>query len=322
MPSFRLHISGFLAIMTVGCGGGGGTSGPPPANSMASAGGAGQSDTVLSTLSTPLSVVVHDPNNAPVQGVNVTWTAPTGGKVNGATSVVTATDASGAASVTLILGPTAGTQSVTAAAAGVTGSPVNFSETATPGNPFSLAFSSQTATSGPPSGSLTYSVVAKDQHGNGVSGVSITWAATVGGGGVTPSTNTTGGNGIASTQHQLGPADGEDTVTATSTPTLQGSPVKIRALIVTAPLVDTIGVGPGIAFSPTSVALKAGGVVTFKWADGPHGIHFTSGPAPLPANSANMSSGTVDYTLNNAGTYGYDCTVHGNLMTGTIIVQP
>jgi plastocyanin len=35
-----------------------------------------------------------------------------------------------------------------------------------------------------------------------------------------------------------------------------------------------------------------------------------------------MSSGTVDYTLNNAGTYGYDCTVHGNLMTGTIIVQP
>jgi plastocyanin len=98
--------------------------------------------------------------------------------------------------------------------------------------------------------------------------------------------------------------------------------VKIRALIVTAPLVDTIGVGPGIAFSPTSVALKAGGVVTFKWADGPHGIHFTSGPAPLPANSANMSSGTVDYTLNNAGTYGYDCTVHGNLMTGTIIVQP
>jgi len=321
MPSFRLRISGFLAILTVGCGGGG-TSGPPPTNSMASTGGVGQSDTVLATLPTPLAVLVHDQNNTPVQGVNVTWTAPTGGKVNGSTSVVTATDASGAASVTLALGTTAGTQSATAAASGVTGSPVNFSETATPGHPFSLAFSSQSATSGPPSGSLTYSVVAKDQHGNGVAGVSITWAATVGGGGVSPGSNTTSATGIASTQHQLGPAVGHDTVTATSTPTLQGSPVSIGALIVTAPLVDTISVGPGISFSPGSVALKAGGVVTFKWADGPHGIHFTSAPGTVPANSANMSSGTVDYTLNNAGTYNYNCTVHGNLMTGSITVEP
>ncbi len=280
MPSFRPRISGFLAFLTVGCGGGG-TSGPPPTNSMASTGGVGQSDTVLSTLPTPLAVLVHDQNNTPVQGVSVTWTAPTGGKVNGSTSVVTPTDASGAASVTLM-----------------------------------------SATSGPPSGSLTYSVVAKDQHGNGVSGVSITWAATFGGGGVTPPTNTTGANGIASTQHQLGPADGQDTVTATSTPALQGSPVSIGALIVTAPLVDTISVGPGVMFSPGSVALKAGGTVTFKWADGPHGIHFTSGPGTLPANSANMSSGTVDYTLNNAGTYNYNCVVHGNLMTGSITVQP
>jgi plastocyanin len=321
MPSFRLRISGFLAILTIGCGGGG-SSGPQPTNSMASTGGVGQSDTVLSTLPTPLAVLVKDQSNTPVQGVNVTWTAPTGGKVNGATSVVTPTDASGAASVTLILGTTAGTQSVTAAASGVTGSPVNFSETATPGHPFSLAFSSQSATTGPPNGTLTYSVVAKDQHGNGVSSVSITWAATVGGGLVTPPTNTTGGNGIASTQHQLGPADGQDTVSATSTPALQGSPVKIGALIATAPLVDTITVGPGIVFSPGSVALKAGGVVTFKWAGGPHGIHFTSGPAPLPANSATMSSGTVDYTLNNAGTYSYNCVVHGSLMTGSITVQP
>lgn len=322
MPSIRRRISGFVTVLAVSCGGGGSSGPPPPTNTMSATGGAGQSDTVLSTLPTPLSVKVQDQSNTPVQGINVTWTAPTGGKVNGSTSVVTATDASGAASVTLILGPTAGTQSVTAAASGVTGSPLNFSETATAGHAFSLAFSSQSSTSGPPNGTLTYSVVAKDQHGNGVSGVSITWAAAFGGGGVTPSTNTTGGNGIASTQHQLGASDGQDTVTATSTPTLQGSPVKIGALIVTAPLADTISVGPGIAFSPTSVALKAGGVVTFKWADGPHGIHFTSGPAPLPANSANMSSGTVDYTLNNAGTYGYDCTVHGVAMSGTITVQP
>jgi len=322
MPSFRLRISGFLAILTVGCGGGG-TSGPPPTNSMASTGGVGQSDTVLSTLPTPLAVLVHDQNNTPVQGVNVTWTAPTGGKVNGSTSVVTPTDASGAASVTLILGPTAGTQSVTAAASGVAGSPVNFSETATPGHPFSLAFSSQSATTGPPSASLTYSVVAKDQHGNGVSGVSITWAATAGGGGVSPPTSTTNGTGIASTQHQLGPADGHDTVTATSTPALQGSPVSIAAEIVTAPLTADVTVGPGIVFTPTSVTVRAGGTVKFSWASGSisHGVKWVTAPTALPANSATMTSGTYTTPALSAGTYTYECTVHLYSLTGNNLVQ-
>jgi plastocyanin len=321
MPSIRLRLAGFVTVVTVSCGGGGSSGPPPPTNSMAASGGAGQSDTVLATLSTPLSVTVHDQNNSPVQGVNVTWTAPTGGKVNGSTTVVTATNASGAASATLTLGTTAGSQTATAASSGVTGSPVSFLETATPGHAFSLELSSQSGTNGPPGGTLTYSVIAKDKYGNGVAGVAIAWAATVGGGSVTPPNNATAATGIASTQHQLGPTDGHDTVTATATPSLSGSPVSIGAVIQTPPAVDTISVGPGIAFSPASVVLAAGGTVTFKWADGPHGIHFTSAPGTVPGNSATMSSGTVDYPLNTKGTYNYNCTVHGNSMTGQIVVE-
>ena len=319
MPSIRLRLAGFVTVVTVSCGGG--SSGPPPpTNTMVASGGAGQSDTVLATLSTPLSVTVHDQNNSPVAGINVTWTAPAGGKVNGSTSVVTATNASGAASVTLTLGTTAGPQSATAASSGVTGSPVGFAETATPGNPFSVALSSQSATVGPPGGTLTYNVIAKDKYGNGVAGVSIAWAATVGGGSVAPPSNSTVASGIASTQHTLGPADGHDTVTATSTPALTGSPVGFGALIQTPPAVDTISVGPGVSFSPVSVILAVGGTVTFKWVDGPHGVHFTSGPTS-PANSPNQSTGTFDYTLNTKGTYTYNCTVHGNAMMGQILVE-
>ena len=321
MPSIRVRLAGFVTVVTVSCGGGGSSGPPPPTNTMAASGGAGQSDTVLATLSTPLSVTVHDQNNSPVSGVSITWTAPTGGNVNGSTSIVTVTNASGVATATLALGTAAGSQSATAASAGVSGSPVSFLETATPGNAFSLALSSQSGNNGPPGGTLTYSVIAKDKYGNGRAGVAITWAATVGGGGVTPSSNATAATGIASTQHQLGPADGHDTVTATATPALTGSPVSFGAVIQTPPAVDTITVGPAIAFSPTSVVLAAGGTVTFKWAGGPHGVHFTGGPTPLPADSPTQSTGTKDYTLSNKGTYNYNCTVHGNLMTGTIVVE-
>jgi len=297
---------------------------------MAASGGAGQSDTVLATLSTPLSVTVHDQNNSPAQGVNVTWTAPTGGKVNGSTSVVTATSASGAASVTLTLGTTAGTQTATAASSGVNGSPVSFLETATPGNPFSLALSAQSATTGPPSTTLTYSVVAKDNHGNGVSGVSITWAATFGGGSVTPPSNATGAGGIASTQHQLGPVDGQDTVSATSG-TLQGSPVKIAALIKTPPpppLTASVGVGDNFFKSvangtenPAVDTIAVGGKVTWTWGGAnSHSVHSTGTPS-FTSSATMAASGSYSFTFNSAGTYQYNCIVHGNAMTGTIVVK-
>jgi adhesin/invasin len=292
---------------------------------MAANGGGGQSDTVLSNLPTALAVIVRDNSSNPVQGINVTWTALSGGTVNGVTSTIVATDATGSSSVHVTLGSMAVTQTTTAAASGVTGSPVNFAETALPGNPFSLALNSQSGTEGTPNSTLTYSVIAKDKYGNGVSGVSIAWAATVGGGGVNPASNSTAADGVASTQHQLGPANGHDTVTATSTPALQGSPVSIGAEIVTPPLTADVTVGPGIAFAPTSVTISAGGTVKFTWDASntlSHGVNWLTAPGTKPANSATQTSGTYTSPALSAGTYTYDCTVHGASMSGTIIVVP
>jgi len=326
MPSFRVRLAGFVTVVTISCGGGGSSGPPPPTNTMAASGGAGQSDTVLATLTTPISVTVHDQNNSPVQGVDITWTAPTGGKVNGSTTVVTATNASGAASVTLTLGTTAGSQAATAASSGVSGSPVSFLETATHGHEFSLALSSQSGTSGPPGGTLTYSVIAKDKYGNGVSGVSIAWAAIFGGGSVTPPNNATGAGGIASTQHQLGSTEGQDSVTATSG-TLQGSPVKIAALIEAIPTTASVDVGDNFFKSalngtenPAVDTIAVGGVVTWTWVGANnHSVHSTGSPSFT--SSSIIASGTYSFTFNSAGTYQYNCAVHGNAMTGQIVVK-
>lgn len=323
MSSLRRYFLSILAaVAIVECGGGGGP-GPAPTNTLVKGPGSGQSDTVLSTLPTQLSVTIHDQNNAGVQGISVSWAAPAGGKVNGNTTASTPTDANGVAAVTLTLGPTAGTQTATATAAGITGSPASFSETATPGNLFALTLNSQSAISGAPNASLNYSVKASDKYGNGRAGASILWAVTAGGGTVTPDANVTGTNGVAATVHQLGASVGLDSVTATSTVALQGSPVIFGATIVLAPATASITVGPGVVFSPVADTIRAGGTVTFTWAAGSilHGVRWTGGPAPLPANSADQTSGTYVVTLNNPGSYTYNCTIHGNSMIGAIEVQ-
>ena len=62
-----------------------------------------------------------------------------------------------------------------------------------------------------------------DDAGNPVQGVSVQWAAQDGGS-VSAATTTTGSDGRASVSRVLGPAEGEQTTTATATG-LEGSPV-------------------------------------------------------------------------------------------------
>jgi len=116
--------------LTAACGGGG-SSGPPP-RTIAAFSGASQTDTVLATLPNPLVVLVRE-NADPLAGVTVNWTAPGDGKVNGAGTATTTTGADGKASVTYQLGHIAGTQTPTAAATGVSGSPASFTITAAAG---------------------------------------------------------------------------------------------------------------------------------------------------------------------------------------------
>ena len=80
--------------------------------------------------------------------------------------------------------------------------------------------------------------------------------------------------------------------------------------------------------NPAIDTVAVGGKVTWTWTNTggtPHSIEsdptnpgdpaFTSGPQQM----GNGQTYTV--TFNAAGTYEYDCGVHGNLMTGRIVVQ-
>jgi hypothetical protein len=154
------------------------------ASSMtANAGTTPQSATINTAFANALAVTVKDISNAPVSGVNVTFTAPGAGASglfsNSTATITVATNASGVASAPFTAnGTTGGPYTVTAAASGLT--TVNFSLTNTGG-----AATSMTANPGTTPQSATINtafanalaVTVKDAGSNPVSGVNVTFTA-------------------------------------------------------------------------------------------------------------------------------------------------
>lgn len=97
------------------------------AASIAIASGNGQSAKVNEQLAAPAVVRVTAADGSGVDGVTVTFAAQNGGTAGPASAT---TDANGNAQTTWRLGPAAGPQSLTATAAGLTGSPLAFTATA------------------------------------------------------------------------------------------------------------------------------------------------------------------------------------------------
>ena len=70
--------------------------------------------------------------------------------------------------------------------------------------------------------------------------------------------------------------------------------------------------------------IAAGGTVTWIWdAQGSHSIQSTGTSPGIFRNSVVMDANNSTYsvTLNNPGTYPYQCAVHGAAMSGVIVVQ-
>jgi len=102
-----------------------------------------QTDTAGLPVTAPPSVLVTDVNGNPVAGVPVTFTVTVGGGSRLPVTPVT-TNASGIAALTSwTLGGTAGSNTLTAAAAGLTGSPVTFSATGVAGAATQLVIQTQ-----------------------------------------------------------------------------------------------------------------------------------------------------------------------------------
>src|SRR5439155_621064 len=233
-----------------------------------------------------------------------------GGTVSPTTPVTTG--GNGIAAVTSwTLGPTAGPNSLTATASGLTGSPVTFTATGTTGAASSIALNggnNQSATAGT-AVAIEPSVIVRDANGNPVGPTRRTSALASGGGTVTPTTPvTTNANGIAAvTSWILGPTAGPNSLTATASG-LAGSPVTFTAtgtagtatqMAINAGNGQTATAGTAVAIEPSVIVRDAngnpvGGVsVTFAVASG----GGTVSPTTPVTTGANGIAAVTSWTL-------------------------
>ena len=91
-----------------------------------------------------------------------------------------------------------------------------------------------------------------------------------------------------------------------------------------------VTVGSGIQFvsghnstmNPAVDTIVAGAAVTWTWTGAlPHSVRSVGTPS-FTSSGTHTGSGTYAVTFTNPGTYKYDCSVHGQAMTGTIVVLP
>jgi plastocyanin len=92
----------------------------------------------------------------------------------------------------------------------------------------------------------------------------------------------------------------------------------------------TVKVGAGIQYvsgrngtmNPAVDTITAGTTVTWTWTGAlPHGVRSVGTPS-FTSSPTHTGTGTYVVTFTNPGTYQYDCSVHGQAMTGRIVVLP
>ena len=93
--------------------------------------------------------------------------------------------------------------------------------------------------------------------------------------------------------------------------------------------VGSVTVGSGIQFvsghngtmNPAVDTISVGGAATWAWTGSlPHSVQSVGSPS-FASSGTLTGSGTYSVAFAVAGTYQYNCAVHGSLMTGTIVVR-
>ena len=197
--------------------------------------GDGQTGTVGQPLGEPIVVAVTDPENRPVEGIEVAFVVPAGATIAPNDTVVTGAD--GRATVTYTLSTASGDQIVEARAKPVVASSsltTTFTATAMPEAAVALVLAGGDGQRGEVSTALADSlaVQAVDQFGNGVAGVDVGWEAD--GGSVSAGSVATGADGRSAVERILPDQPGTYGTTAAASE-LDGSPVSFTAMAVAAP---------------------------------------------------------------------------------------
>ncbi len=325
-----------ISLATAACGGGGGTPTPAVVIAKAATSGDAQHAAVTTVLALPLQVKVTE-DGTPKVGSTVVWAASAAG------SIVTpggVTGADGIATASVTFGTVAGPDTVRASLSGASGSPVRFIIFADPGDAAKLGYA--VAPSNVLHGGVitpTVKVAVQDSHGNTVTDATNVITLAIG---TNPAAGTlTGGGPVTATAgvasfttlaiDQIG-AGYTLTATATGLTSVTSAPFSVTA---TPPLPTAIAVtvGTGILYrsarnntsNPAVDTLAVGGTVTWSKAGGSHSVRsigLPDFPSSFGANPANTVMGaTYAATFNTAGTYQYECGIHGTQMTGRVVVK-
>ncbi len=186
---------------------------PLTPTSLVSVSGNGQTGIVGSDLSAPFVVRVLDQNGDAMSGRTVTFSVnPSDGSLNPKNGT---TDANGQTQTRLTLGNTPGTYTVTATVGSLT---TRWTATATaPLTPTRLVSVSGDGQTGTVGNALAAPLVVRvlDQHGNVLSGRTVTFSVNPSDGSLNPKSGTTDSQGQAQTELTLGSTQGTYTVTAT-----------------------------------------------------------------------------------------------------------
>ncbi len=281
---------------------------PGRAVSMVANSSISQSAAAGATVAQPPSVVVRDLAGNPVSGVAVTFTVTAGGGAIAGSPATT--NASGIATVTSwTLGSTTGSNTVVASATGLPS--VTFTASAVAGAPASVVVVSGnnevavqgTAVANRPTVKVT------DALGNVVSGATVTFAVTAGGGTLTGVTQVTDGAGNATVGSWTLGAASPNTLTATVTGAgITGNPVTFTAQSVTDIDLTSVPTGPitlGTDFTVTvqlrdsvaAAAPKSGITLTIAIASGGGTLNGT-------LTAVTNASGVATFTVNVTGAVG------------------
>ncbi len=220
---------------------------PGAATQVVVTAGNNQSAVAGSPVGVPPTVSVRDQYGNGVAGVAVTF-AVTGGGGSITGGGQTSAASTGAATVgSWTLGAVAGTNTLSATAAGV-GTPAVITATGLSGTAASIFATAGNAQTDTVAATLptAYSVRIVDSNGNGVAGIPVAWTVTFGGGSITP-LDTTDASGFATAVRVLGTVPGPDSATA-SVGGVPGSPVRFAATA-------TVG-------SPAAITVTAGAAQT------------------------------------------------------------
>jgi hypothetical protein len=227
---------------------------PGPATQMAVFAGNGQTSSVSAAVPIAPAVIVRDQFNNPVAGTAVTFSVTSGdGSITGAAQT---TGADGVARVgSWLLGATAGTNTLTAEAAGL--ATVNFTATGTVPLVFTMTLNGGDGQTAPTRWTVgeAPSVKIVDQFGNPASGKTVTFSVASGGGTVTGGNTATNVSGVAKVfWWRLGAATGANSLTATAAGV---TPITFTATATTPPVASGYNINIAYIAAPTAAQHQA-----------------------------------------------------------------